>query len=237
MLEQLMMVSGKVSPVGQVEYSQAIGTIEVVIPSDVISVCGVVVALGGSHQYGGNGGGLSWRNNIPVTPGETLYYTVTATLSGLYRNGDHITGEILLLASSNGKGGKAADPINDGGGNGGAGSRDQYYRSGGGAGGYTGNGGKYGGQAGWSGSGSGGGGGGGHGRTTGAIRPGGGVGLKGQGANGLGIGSDGPGNPGSGGIGANYGGGGDPNNRGISGLRLIWGPNRAYPSTNTADIL
>ena len=73
--------------------------------------------------------------------------------------------------------------------------------------------------------------------------PGGGVGIFGQGSNGTGgIGnySTSVGGAGSGGSGLTYGGGGAAmidNGRGGGGaVRIIWGPNRAFPSTNTGDV-
>lgn len=116
---------------------------------------------------------------------------------------------------------------------------------GGGAGGYSGNGGDQGTgfAAGSSGQGGGGGGGGGQGSaSTGGN--GGGVGLLGEGASGFGGGPGAAGEPGStNATGLYYGGGGRGSDAsgfnssaGQQGaVRIIWGPNRAFPSTNTAD--
>lgn len=132
---------------------------------------------------------------------------------------------------------------------------------GGGAGGYAGNGGNGGGAysstAPTAGQGGGGGGGGYAGGTVSASGGGGGgVGLLGQGTNGTagvanivtpgggGAGSNGTsGSMGStntgGGSGGSYGGGPGGGRGGLGGpgaLRIIWGPGRAYPSTNTGDV-
>jgi hypothetical protein len=136
--------------------------------------------------------------------------------------------------------------------------------SGAGAAGYSGNGGNGGGQntAGTSGSGGGGGGAGGSSPYASRGGPGGGgVGLLGAGSSGSGGAGQQPGGGGSnggsggaiqtysGGDGGAYGGGcggggagydydpypGSAGQAGAGAIRIIWGPNRAYPSTNTAD--
>jgi hypothetical protein len=154
--------------------------------------------------------------------------------------------------------------VGDGGGNGGnvpTHTSTADATGGGGAGGYSGNGGNGGAinNAGQAGSG-GGGGGGGAGGDSDAAGAGGGVGILGEGANGTagfyGGSNGGPGGGGSGGdsgsvspgstanpsTGGNYGGGGggaelsNENGPGAGGaVRIIWGENRAFPSTNTGD--
>lgn len=146
------------------------------------------------------------------------------------------------------------------GGNGGNGGNGDVYRSagGGGAGGYSGSGGAggtatEGGVAGAAGTG-GGGGGGGEGDYQYRGGGGGGVGLLGEGTSGTGGAGSAtshgtPGAGGSGGAnGANsaggaYGGGGAGGNYNTAGgsgtdgaVRIIWGPERAFPSTNTGDV-
>lgn len=138
------------------------------------------------------------------------------------------------------------------------GSNSNYAAGGGGAGGYTGNGGSgaYFGGDGTQGAGGGGGGGGGTSSSQSYnAGGGGGVGMLGQGSNGSrGTGAtNGSGTGGGGGSGGtsasgrnagSYGGGaggssvtGTTGTVGRSGaVRIIWGPNRAYPSTNTADV-
>lgn len=133
-----------------------------VVPDGVISICVVCVGCG---LVGG--GGLSYRNNIPVTPGETLtvVFTNSANTSGheanagsaVLRRGStdlciaYASGWVIYgTAASNltvvgGRGGKNASPINDGGGDGGTGIQTNRsptdFIFGGGAGGYLGKGG------------------------------------------------------------------------------------------------
>ena len=142
------------------------------------------------------------------------------------------------------------------GGNGGNVSLNNYPGGGGGAGGYSGNGGKGGnsyssGSAGTGGAAGGGGGG----DSSYAGGAGGGVGILGQGGNGGGGagssttngsgggGGSGGSNGGFGGIGGTYGGGagGSDHSGRITGaaggaVRIIWGPGRSFPSTNTGDV-
>jgi hypothetical protein len=166
--------------------------------------------------------------------------------------------------SSGGNGGNFFTTIGPGGGGfgGSGGYRTSVNRvgGGGGAGGYSGNGGNGGNEleAGSSGSGGAGGGGGSTSSTDGNAGGGGGVGLLGEGASGAGgsvlTSSGGGGGGGSGGssgartsgFGGFYGGGGGGvdysgtnKGRAIGGdgaVRIIWGPNRAFPSTNTGDL-
>ena len=177
------------------------------------------------RAYGGAGGRYGTTAN--ASPG---YYTVYSGVTG-------------------GGGGN--------GGSGGGGRNNNGGGGGGGGGGYGGNGGNGGiGNGGVGTTGQGGGGGGGGGQASGGTQNngGGGTGLKGfiVGTNGAGgarnsYGRGGSGgNPASfGGVGGNRGGGGggceDDTNRsgsrgGYGGARIIWGPGRSYPSTNTADI-
>lgn len=148
----------------------------------------------------------------------------------------------------------------DGGGIGGNGSTDAFfdggYRfgSGGGAGGYSGVGGDASSNSASGGNGSGGGGGGGAAGPSSASGGGGGVGIYGEGTSGAGgtFSTDPGGKGGSGGTdgavktnsitgGGLYGGGGagygNVTNNGSGGaVRIIWGPGRSFPSTNTADV-
>jgi hypothetical protein len=146
-------------------------------------------------------------------------------------------------------------PLGGSGGNGGSKS-SQAPGGGGGAGGYSGSGGNGGlgyGNPGFAGTGGAGGGGGG-GDTSFVGGGGGGVGVHGEGASGSGgAGSTttnaSPGTGGSSGqtgqgqAGGAYGGGGggsdSPSGGGAGGsgaVRIIWGSNRAFPSTNTGDV-
>lgn len=104
------------------------------------------------------GGGLSWRNNIPVTPGETLTLDFTVSLTDTYNGGSSRLlrdSTVLCIAYAGGWdpnavaylrygfGGKRASSINDGGGDGGFGRNIAKIKgnAGGGAGGYLGKGG------------------------------------------------------------------------------------------------
>ena len=178
---------------------------------------------------------------------DASYFINTSTVAGFGGKG-----------SSNASGGDGGGFVGDGGGNGGSPNNSGTVDStgGGGAGGYSGNGGgsstNTNGQPG-----SGGGGGGGAaGGSSDAASGGGGVGIYGEGPSGAGgtyTGSNagagggggsggadgGPGLSGTGGLFGGGGGGAELNGEagdGASGaVRLIWGSNRAFPSTNTAD--
>ena len=194
------------------------------------------------------GAGSSASGTTAATGG-TSYFINASTVAGL--GGDGATGTA---------GGAGGTYVGDGGGNGGAGGGGATDGSGGGgAGGYTGNGGAGADApnpaAAPAGSGSGGGAGGGGTSEGTGTGPGGGVGILGQGNSGAGAiaGSDtGPGGAGSGGsigsavtgVGGLYGGGGSGadfsltagySSGGDGAVRIIWGPNREFPSTNTAD--
>lgn len=257
MLETLLNTSEEKDLSGDYVAFQTANTQNVawVIPEGVTSVCCVCV---GNGSYGG--GGLSWRNDIPVTPGETL----TASFGGLINNSSNgayarllrggtvlciaYTGglfhsETTIITTNGGYGGKMANAINDGGGNGGTGQNYSGGRkAGGGAGGYSGNGGSAStsatvstaGQAG-SGSGSGA-------RlsppTGPAVNfPGGGVGLYGIGATGATgatatTNTSAAGKDGSSGP-ITCGGGfyrGNPAAGYNGGIRIIWGKDYSFPS-------
>ena len=240
------------------------GTYSWVAPPGVSKVSIVAVGAGGksnsnySGLRSGSGGGLGYKNNYSVTPGNS--YTIVVGATGV------TAGDSYFCSTSVVKGGGGAyssssptaggTHTGDGGGNGGY-AGNGY--SGGGAGGYSGNGGN-GTTCGTGGSGSGGGGGGGGGTVYSGTccqygGAGGGVGLFGQGCNGAGGtststlarggfggsgGSNGsnsnPSTPPSGGA---YGGGGGSqanntaSNCGSGGaVRIIWpGSTRSFPST------
>jgi hypothetical protein len=140
------------------------------------------------------------------------------------------------------------------GGNGGSwGNSDYYFGAGGGAGGYSGAGGA-GAQGGTpstgrnGGNGSGGGAGGGATMTSGSAGGGGGVGILGEGTSGAGGTPSNPDRDGKGGsggtdgsgsgVGGIYGGGyrGGQVSTSTGAVRIIWGADRAFPSTNTGDL-
>lgn len=199
------------APSGEQIYTTP-GTYTWTAPAGVTSVSAVCVGAGGGGReysntyifcWGGSGAGLGWKNNIPVTPGQS--YTVQVGAGIAAADGD----DSWFVDSSTvrGGGGKAVagSPAQnapggtytgDGGGVGGGSiGGGAYLSAGGGAGGYTGNGGIGGrrisnGNATNGGNGAGGGGGGGGGNynftSISSGAGGGGVGLYGQGANGAG---------------------------------------------------
>jgi hypothetical protein len=246
-------------PVGQQAYTTP-GTYSWTCPTGVTSVS--VVCIGGGAASdgwtGGAGGGLGWKNNIPVTPGNS--YTVVVGAGG-YRpaNGSgYVAGNQSYFGTGSvaGNGGGTAynSPggyAGDGGGNGGNGSSSGGYGGGGGAGGYSGAGGNGGSEGGGATAGSGGGGAGGN--DGGGSGGGGGTAIFGQGTNGQpnpGTGAYKGGGRGSEGSGTNYnasyggqtygGGSGsanpiNPSYGGDGAVRIIWGTGRAFPATSTAD--
>ena len=255
-------------PASQTEYVTA-GTYSWTCPVGVTSVCVVCVGGGGGSNNGGSpgndysqggGGGLGWKNNIPVTPGQS--YTVVVGAAGQFGSPSGTDGgDSYFINATTVKGGgglvvgTGGSRVGDGGGIGGnSGGIDQPNQSGGGggAGGYAGRGGD-GGSAGnnnTGGAGSGGGGGGGGASSNGTSGGGGGVGIYGQGSdgtagvNGTGGGGGSGGNDGRYSVGSGgqptdpgqFGGGADRQGNGGGGaVRIIWGSGRAYPSTNTAN--
>lgn len=189
------------------------GTHSWTAPAGVSSVC--VVCVGATTFYnnsdsnGRGGGGLGWKNNIPVTPGQS--YTVSVA-KGLFTSASSIpfseeSTDSYFISPTTVKGGSVKMSnlrvggtfVGDGGGNGGTGGLNDASNigGGGGAGGYSGNGGN-GGSGTSNGSAGAGGGGGGGGSTSRSAKvysynygiavgqQGGGVGLYGQGANGAG---------------------------------------------------
>ena len=208
------------------------------VPVGVTSIC-ILCIGGGAGADGGNnggGGGLTWINNVPVTPGTTLqvYHGRTGGRNGSH-NGQDGNGEFSAVKDANGvliieaKGGWKAGANGISGGDGGnVDHRDPIYQSlpygggrgghgagqitsgkggGGGAAGYSGNGGNGGAPCSYGSPGQGGGGGGGGGNCSQDGGQGGGVGIYGEGANGAG-GADGNyASPGQGGSGGGAGAG------------------------------
>jgi hypothetical protein len=192
---------------GQALYGTNVGagTFSWTAPAGITSVS--VVAVGGGASGGsswsyasGSGGGLGWKNNITVIPGNS--YTVKVGRGPTYSNGDNYGGnsyfiDITTVAGGGGshatfgtsepavgtRNGYGGGYVGEGGG---AGGNASNYQGGGGAGGYTGRGGdNYGGYA-PNPTDSGGGGGGGYYSSTYGSGAGGGVGLLGRGATGSG---------------------------------------------------
>jgi hypothetical protein len=203
--------SNSVTPVevtGQQAYTTA-GTFSWVAPAGVTSVSIVTVGAGGV----GAGGGLGWKNNITVIPGNSYSLRVgnSAPYGTIAQSSYFIDEATVRGGGGSGTQGAGGTYTGDGGGNGGNGG-GRY--SGGGAGGYTGNGG--GNPNAWNTNGvagSGGGGGSGASRNDACTLywggGGGGVGI-------LGLGSDGAGGVLSGNT-ANGGGGGSGGASGAAG--------------------
>ena len=201
-------------PAGEHIYTTP-GTHTWTCPADITSVSVVCVGGGGGglyytsttathsyHMNGGAGGGLGWKNTIPVVPGQTYTVVVGAAGSeGVYSNSSTVGGTSYFINTSTvsatgGQPGRynttdilggtyTGDGGGDGGNSGQAGSTGNGSTGGGGAGGYTGNGGRGGsrGQTAFVGAGGAGGGGG---WSTSLYKGfgGGGVGLYGSTTNG-----------------------------------------------------
>lgn len=246
MNEILLMELTKHAPTDQILFD-TIDTHEFIVPDGVFSVSAVATGAGRGH----GGAGTSWRNEISVQPGQKLYAIIDnhSVLRSDSPTGDDVLVALGSIAGSvvGGKGGKDANAINHGGGNGGTGAAAGGK---GGAGGYTGPGGA-GADGGSGATGSGGGGGGGArfkrvGSGGDLLGFGGGVWYMGQGSNGRGgqsgthsdltLGYGGRGSFEDGRVGNSaYGGGGSGStSRGF--VRIIWGPGRAFPDTNTEDL-
>ena len=141
------------------------------VPSNVTSIHVLCIGAGGAGGTagswaagGGGGGGLAWKNNISVTPGETLtvkagHPTTVKTGTAFGSSGgasEVLRSTTVLVKASGGQGGFTGHAnggqkiVGDGGGSGGFGRLGNSSDSGGGgggAGGYTGNGGN--GYEGW----------------------------------------------------------------------------------------
>lgn len=192
---------------------------------------------------GSGGPGANGVSGTIGSPGNDSYFINSVTVKGGAGGGAGAVGSPAL------GGGVGGNYVGDGGGNGGSGGQvntvspvGTVVGGGGGAGGYSGNGGKGGVNINNptenpSGAGTGGGG------SGGIQYGGGGVGIYGEGPSGTAVsGNDGPGVGGSGGTdsptstreGGVYGGGAGYSAVGGGGaVRIMWGPNRQFPSTNT----
>lgn len=229
------------------------------VPANVYRVSMIAVGAGargqdaGSSGGDGGGGGALAYVTIDVTPGET--FTVTLPDGDLRNPADTLvtrdSDSTVVLGAESGNqrtGGRAANCIGDAAFDGGDGGEGESITGagdrgggGGGAGGYSGVGGRGadgdGSPAAQDGSGGGGAGGG---NGGGSTSDGGSVGLNGPGADGVAPGGDGS-DDGVTSVGKGGGGGNNAvgqesgRNGGEGGVRIIWGINRRYPSTNTAD--
>lgn len=240
-------------PSGSQSYTTA-GTYSWVVPTGVTSVSVVAVGGGGGGQSGfynncagsyiggagGGGGGLGYKNNITVTPGNSITVVVGAAGTTSVTGG---TSYFSATSVVRGGGGSSPSPnsetyspisggtyTGDGGGNGGTGGAEGGSApggGGGGAGGYSGNGGRGQGRCGVTRTAGSGGGGGGGAHSTTTPGAGGGVGILGQGSNGCisniggGGGSSGTSGTSPGGrvagVGGAYGGGGSGTANGSGG--------------------
>ncbi len=262
---QQMLLAGDGRPpfTGQISYTTSTNTLWT-CPAGVFSVCVVAIGPGSTgtessnRKRGGSGGGLGYKNDIPVVPGQTYWVVVGAANS---TTATFFIDEATVCGRAGVAGGPGGTFVGDGGGNGGAGGA-------GSAGFVVGDGTMYtGGGGGSSGSYDGNGGDGGPG-NSGASVPG---GTGGQGIRG-GSGGSGTSRGGGGGGGGNlyggvtgntnslfsvgnagslYGSGGGAGAKIVGGtsaanhasaagrvgaLRIIWGDGRAFPSTNVEDI-
>lgn len=180
---------------GQISYTRP-GTYAWVCPYGVSAVSVVCIGGGGGgydswSNLGGAGGGLGWKNNIPVLAG--MSYTVVVGVGGS-RNGvaggnSYFISLTTVAGYGGGNGTSGADtngPNKNGYGGGwygdGGGAGGNSYYSGGGAGGYSGNGGTNGAAA----ANSGGAAGGRYYSSTYGVGGGGGTGIHGKGETGLG---------------------------------------------------
>lgn len=230
---------------GQQQYGP--GTYTWVAPEGVTSISVVCIGAGGggdAYQVGGGGGGggLCYKNNHPVTPGES--YTVVVGGGGNYGTGGSTSFSDVMTAY--GAQGARSDPphlggtatggdANFSGGNGGvagvSGQNGAGFGGGGGAA-YSAAGG--GGGAGGYGAPGGGGAGGPAGSPNGSTGGGGGVGLFGTTVAGTAGTKFSAGSLG-GGSGNAYNNGPRPGAHG--GARIIWpGATRQFPSTNVGDV-
>ena len=249
-------------PEGQQEW-RSLGNYQWTCPADVHSVCVVCISGGGDgtgpSYRGGGGGGLGWKNDIPVVPGQIYDLQVAGTNwtdPGISRDSFFIDRSTVAGIRDGRSEISGGIWVGDGGGNGGVGKvggADVYIRGGGGGGtgGYSGNGGDAGTLDRNGTNGQGGGGGGGGGARTGltfntAGGYGGGTEIYGEGSNGFGgspfadsNGTQGSGDPA---LASTVFGGGSLNGNvpvpyGAAGaVRIIWGADRAFPSTNTGDV-
>ena len=222
------------------------GSYEFVVPANVFSLSAVCVSYAGLDT----GGGLSWRT-FPVAPSQLLSVEVGSKNYPSSRIVDASTGEVLL--ATNGRLGGPSVNAAYGGGNGGNGTSYHNGSSvnygGGAAGGYTANApnAAAGETSAVSAAGSGGS------PSSAAVKkpssgqtryPGGGVGILGSGTSGAASIANSAGKNGSvnlvtGQIGYGAGGATEAVSNGrtrLGAIRIIWGPGRAYPDTNTLDM-
>lgn len=199
---------------GQVLYS-GLTSGSFVVPEGVFSICAVAIGRGGANgtTNSGGGGALSYKNVIPVTPGETLAYSLASASTELKRGTTVLVSAGGATAATGGAVGVGDASFKGGDGNSSASGVD---RRGAGAGGYT----SVGGNSG----------------TTAAALGGGGSDVFGRVLSGAAAG----GAPTV--AGQDFGGGAGKEaeylarTRGAPALRIIWGSGRAFPNTLTEDM-
>ena len=135
-IQQMMLGGGASIPAtpGQVEYVD-FGITDWIVPERVTSICAVCIGAGGNglqnsgNVYGGGGGGLAYKNNIAVVPGQTLRFYREESIELI----NITTGNIILLSATHGQSGAGAPT------GGGVGSNgDANFSGGGGTGGFGG---------------------------------------------------------------------------------------------------
>lgn len=132
---------GTGQPVGEATLT-SIGFHDWEVPAGVSHVSAMVIGGGSNGNYfGGGGGGVGWKNDIPVTPGNSLSVVVGGSGSS--------SSFADFVTAGGGEGRSGGHPLgHDGGGSGGEGgfidTSNSYHSSagGGGAGGYSGTGGR-----------------------------------------------------------------------------------------------
>ena len=266
-LESVHTALSEFVPAGEHVFTLAGTTIDWVVPEKVTSVCILCVGggEGGGVRYGGDGGSLSYINDVPVTPGETLqvragFYgegaNTTSSAAGTNGEDSYVSRSGTYIAHAYGgpaAGSSVVSAVAYGGGSGSSGAYIQgtygaVYNGGGGggAGGYSGAGGNGSYTTGMPGTGGGGGGGAswttvGNNATTAYSygrrgSAGGGVGIYGEGESGAGGSLNVSGNGGSGGsIAATYYHGGDYGGGGAGGFSRAGGITGSYVGGNGAQ--
>ena len=243
-------VRGKVQPTGQIQRTSGNPQLNWTIPAGVTSICLLMVGAGGAAgnstsnsgagSAGGGGGAVLYANNVPVAPGDLLIIDA-GNLQYARRTTTNTTWDITAGSGGIGQPGSVASPL---GGAGGAiyiGGTDppslDYQQVGG-------NGGRGNGNSPQ--PGSGGGVVGANGTASGSIQTNGMPGGRGIDPLTFAFTPGGTTATAVGGTGGTYGGGGG-GSRGTTGggssapggpgvTRIIWGPNRAFPNTNTGDL-
>lgn len=211
----------KPHPIGQQSFTDS-GIRTWTVPEGVFLVCCVILSAGGqaakfdSNTTRGSGGGVRWKNNIPVTPGQTFQIVVgNGGVSNYWSNqqvnaNNYITSALGLTVGVGSQGTALSNDVGGG----------------------------YGGELTW--------------QTNNSVKGGGNSALFNSGSSDAGYNENSYFGGGGlnivtgerivsvGGVGSVGGGGGCNSTTSYAGgngaVRIIWGQDRAYPSTNIADI-